>query len=309
MNDTTQQPTAAATEPTASVEDRAAAIIAGEPADSGAEAAAATAPAPNDVAQRAEERRARIQALREQERAKVDAKARFAAQDKIQRELEAARRETEDLRRQVSSRVDVEKLTEEQFFELAERAKVPPQKLGEFLRQRIESPELVARDAAMKALDPKMGAVERELAETRREIAALRAEREQERADAEERAAEGDLVSAVTPEAVPTTYRLLQKFGQDQMLIYARNVARGLPEGVGLQAVLDEMEHRLEQVAGAFNDPNQQSQARPHTARVAAAQAKTVSNSLAQERASVVQEQDWADLPYEERVARVKRSA
>jgi hypothetical protein len=82
------------------------------------------------------------------------------------------------------------------------------------------------------------------------------------------------------------------------------SAANTLHDGAGAQAVLDVIEENLSSLAAIYAAPPSNAPSKPNTPR-GAAKPNTVSNSLAQQRSAVVDPEDLADLPYEERVRRL----
>ncbi len=109
----------------------------------------------------------------------------------------------------------------------------------------------------------------------------------------------------------PFSARFLHNFGVNEFSKLAQSAAASVPPGAGWQAVLDTIEENLSSMAQIYALQNGSAQQRPQASppnRAAAKAPTTVSNSLAQERASVVDEQaDWGSLPFEERSARLFR--
>lgn len=245
------------------------------------------------------------------ERQHVDSRARLAEADRLQRELAVERQRAAELEKRATTYIDPSKLDAATFFQLAEQSKVPPAQLGEWLREAMANPERVAASSARKALDPELEAIRRENAEMRAELQTYIKQQSDARAQAEEAHYEHQLVSSIQPDVAPHAHTFLAKFGPEEFLKVARSAGRTLSEGAGAQALIDTIEEHLEQFASAFlpAQPVSKAPASPSQVRAAAKANTTVSNAMAQQRASVVDEDDFADLSYDERLARLKRIA
>lgn len=282
------------------------------PPDPPAAATSAASDDTDDAAAKARaERRARLDALNASERARVDRKAKFAEQDRIARELEAERQRARDLEQRMASLVDVEQLDEAKFFEVARRSKVTPDRLAEWIRESTANPEMVAAHVAKRELDPKVAALEAKLAAQEARFAQYLEQQQRAQAMAEERAVEARFVEGITSDAAPYSAKFIESFGAGEFLKVARSAGATLPEGAGSQALIDVIEEHLEQFARAYASAGEATPSKkPAPQKAAAAKAtNTVSNSLAQERASVVDEEDWSSLSFEDRVARLRGTA
>lgn len=332
MNEPTQQqtPTAAPTEapaPAESYEERVARVFgddadpSAQPADGSEATTAATPPdAPADSApdKAAEERRARLAQLEADERARVDAQARHREADQIRAKLAEAEKRAKEAEERAKQLVDPTSLNEEGFFEMARRLQVPPQKLGEFLREQMTNPELVAARAATREIDPKLSALEKQVAEQNALIQRFIAEQQSSSVQREEMQAAQEFGAYVAANEVvaPRAAAFLREFGGKEFYQLALSAAAKLPEGAGAQAVLDRVEEdivaneeRAQRLARVYALQGATQQRQAPTPNPAAAKAMTtVSNTLAQQRASVVDEDaEWASLPFEERSARLFR--
>jgi hypothetical protein len=258
-------------------------------------------------AKRAEERRARLAEMQARLRRQVDDRPARPTEDYVAKLAEAQKR-LDEMQAAQSKFVDPSKLDEAGFFDLAKRLQVSPQKLGEFLREATLHPEVVAAQAAQKALDPRIAAAEERAAKAEQMVQQFIAEQHAREAQAREAAVMNQFVQSITPEEAPHAATFLQAFGPQEFLRVVESAASELPEGAGRQALVDVLEENLERLARAFVPPSSAKQTTP-TPIHAAAKATTVSNTLAQTRASVVEDDDWASLPFEERLARMKASA
>lgn len=293
---------------------------AADPAPPDASAAVGSPAASEDAQTKARaERQARLDALKAQERDKVDAKAKLAEADRLARELEAERKTRAELEARAQSLVDVSKLDPAAFFDLAKRANVDPKTLGEWIKDAIANPERIATQAAAQAMDPKLSALQKQIEEQAKLIAQMNAEREQERMTVQQHHMTEQFIGFVgqCAEQSPLAAAMLAQNGREEFLKIADMVGQQLPRGAGPQALLDGIENFLDGDGRAYAQklasmyglvqatPSNGTSTPPKTA-AAKATTKTVSNSLAQERASVVAETEWARLPFEERLARLK---
>lgn len=278
------------------------------PADAASPAASAE---PDAAAKARQERRAQLERLRAEERAKVDSMSAIRERDELKRQLQEERERA----KAYATHIDPTKLTKEQFFELA--AKNPdlsPQELGEWLRERMANPEAAAAQAAKRAVDPELAQLKKLVEEQKAQIDSFLSAQQQSHAEAAERQA-AEQFNAFTVEnssVAPASARFLEKFGPQEYYKLAQRAAQVVPPYAGPQAILDEIEEHLTQLGAIYSAPSagqQQRRQAPLTTPSAAAQAPThVTNSLAQQRSSVVDEDnDWASLPFEERSARLFR--
>lgn len=284
-------------------------------------AKAPLSPAPSgDAETRAAERRARLEALSAKTRESVDRKAQQAASEKMARDLEAYQRRAEEAERQAASRVDVSQLDEAAFFALAEKRGIAPQKLGEWIRTAMTNPEKVAEAAALQATqrtyDPKFDAIQRENAALKARLDAFEASQAKQASAAEEERQTKAFLGMVaqSSERAPLAAKLLAS-DPDEFMQMASIAAPRVP-GMGPEALLDAVEELLDgegrKVAQTYAtlygiSPSQNPAPTTPTTR-GAAKPNTVSNSLAQERASLVDDDDFARLPIEERAARLIKS-
>lgn len=266
-------------------------------------------PSPAVSADAAEERRARLAALKERERASVDAKQRQHEADQIRARLEEAERRARENEEKLRSRIAPEELDEAKFFELAEQLKVPPTKLADWLRERMANPEAAAAQAARAVVDPKVSALEKKLAEQEQVIQRFLADQQRQRAEAEEQAAAQEFFEFTAQNATSAPYASsFLKTRPQEFYKLALSAARRLPEGAGAQAILDQVEEDLTLLAPIFGSQPSNAKHNPPPSPAAAKAITTVSNALAQERASVVDDSvDLASLSFEDRLERVKR--
>lgn len=273
------------------------------------EATVASPVASEDEATKA--RRERLAKLTADEARSVDAKAQKKEQDELRQRLERAEKRAEEAERMAAQRIDITNLTESQFFEHAAKAKVTPQRLGEWLREQTQNPELAASRAAEAAVTPKLTEIEKRIAEKEARLDQFLAQQAQQAADAEEAQAFQSFASFTASNAVTAPYsaNFLNQAGADQFRKVATSIAATLPPNAGPQALLDKLEENFAQLARIYAPSG--ATAKPSTPQPNHGAAKpmtTVSNTLAQTRASVVDEDaEWASLPFEERSARLFR--
>lgn len=273
--------------------------------------AQATETAPD---QRAQERRARLEAAKARNRERVDAQQRRSGYDKVAAELERERQERAALEARARSMVDPTALDEAKFLELAEKSKVSPEKLAEFLRMRLEHPERFAAEFAQRAIDPKLSEQEQKLQALQARIDAFeQAQQQQAQAAEQARQTHAFLESVAGSDSLASQY--LKAEGADQFLRIAERAATMLPDHATQSDLFDQIEELLETDGRAVyqqlhaiygprgpsngtHTPPNQAPAKPLT---------TVTNQIAQERSSVVTEGEFWRLPFEERLAAAKR--
>lgn len=295
-------------------EDRAAAAF----SESAADPASPLAPADGSAADSGEaakraERRKELDAVLSKERERVDYQAKLRAAEQAQQRAEAAERRAAELESQLTGRVDPTTLDAPGFFALAKRMQVTPAELGKWLRDQEANPELIAQHVAQKTIDPKVSALEKRLADQDAIIARITGDLQQEKqvAQAMER---GSAMLHFTERAAaqaPHSSAFLKSFGPEEFLKLANSASPTVPSGPGWeQHVLDSVEDMLTHLGKIYGQPQaaapQQRQAPTPPHPGAAKPMSTVSNTLAQGRASVVSDDtDWAALPFEERARRV----
>ncbi len=295
-----------------SVEERAADIFGDAsapqaPAEGSAPSASApVAPEPDEAARARAARRAAIAEATKKERERVDTATAMRERDELRARLKAA-----EERAQVSAtHIDPSKLTKEQFFGLAERTGLTPQELGEWLREQYANPEAAAKAAAVSAVDPKLSALEKKLAEQQAVIDQFMQRQQQTAEQAAEQAAAAELYAftKANAETSPLSAKWLEAHGEEEFLTIALSAAQSVPAHAGPQAILDEIEERLQALVSPYiTASTQRTQATPPSLHQAPAKAPTnVSNTLAQQRSSVVDEAaDLARLSVEERASRI----
>lgn len=275
---------------------------------------------PADADTQRAERKARLEKLQAEERGRVDAKSRLAAGDVAKRERDEAIKRADAAEALAKARIDPSSLDEAGFFRLAQQLKIPPQKLGEFIRDSTLNPETIAARAAQAAVDPKIAAIEERQAKLDADVKAWREQQEGAAENAKVDAAKSEWFGYVKTNATaaPLSAKLLEQHGGDEFWAIANAAGASLSPGAGQQALLDAVEHyldtegrqravKLAELYGltAGGAPSKETQHSP--SKSAAAKATTVSNTNAQERASVVSDDDWAKLPFKERLARLSK--
>lgn len=278
--------------------------------------------ADSDSEKRRAERKARLDAVAAQNRESVERKERQAAQERIQREHAEAVARAEAAEKRAAGLVDISALDEASFLRLAEQKGIDGAKLGAWMRDAMTNPERVAEAAALKATqaeyDPKLSAIQAENAALKARLDAFEAQQAASRQAAEDAHHTNLFLGHVekSAERAPLAVKLLAH-DRDEFIEIANIAASRIPAGAGAEALMDKIEDILDsdvravsqKYAAIYGSPAATPQAPSRaSAPTAAAKANTVSNSLAQERASVVEEEDWAKLPLAERVRRLSRS-
>lgn len=263
-------------------------------------------------------RAARLAALREKDRERVDHKQRQAEQDKLTRRAADLERRATDAEAMASKRVDLDSLDEGAFLALAETKGISGDRLASWIREATNNPEKTAQAAALKATtstyDPKFAALEQKLAEQQKTIDSYIAAQQQQQVSASDERSLQHFTSYVTEskDAAPLASRLLEH-DRDEFLAMADVAGHSVPEGAGPEALLDAIEDLLDGSArSVFTKyaPLFSPQGTPSTAKAsppprAAAKANTITNSLAAGRTSVVEEEDFASLDLDERARRI----
>lgn len=251
-----------------------------------------------------EGRAARIAKLKEKERADAAARSGQRRQDPPPQQESAG--EVARLRAELSKAQAI--LTDKNaFFEHARQ--FDPNDLVEVIRAEIQDPSRAAAERAKRTISPEIAELRAQLEQQRAEFAAMVGAQQEHARNAAERAAESAVIGAVRASATtaPHTARFLEKFGDGEFLKLANAAADHVPPGAGEQALLDVLETHLEQLAGFASAPSPaqaSTQATSKPTSPAAAKAKTLSNSLASGRSSVVAEDDEYISDYDERVRR-----
>lgn len=285
------------------VDERLAALKADDqPAE--AEAKPEQPPQVDEVSKAREERAARLKALQERER---EAHAKRLA--KKQQEQQRAPEPDPKLQQRMAELESFEKALadEDAFLSLAEQRGIKPEKLGAWIRDRLQNPERIAAETAKKALSPVEERMKAEISELRQQLLQLSQAREMESMQAAEMQAGRMLLERTgnTQRVAPLAHAYLQRHGEEAYLQFARSVASSLPEGSGLEAIHDSIEATLESLQ--LGTPSAPSQPKPTTSAPARATTNTVTNSLASKQtARVDDETAFALLPLEERMRILK---
>lgn len=266
--------------------------------------APAAAAEPDEAAKARAARRQALQQAQTRERERVDAATAARERDELRARLKAA----EDRAAAAERRVDVDALDEDGLLGLLERSKrVSPQRIGERLRELIANPELQAVHAARTVVDPALADLKQQNELLRQEIESIKTQSQQEReAAADARAAQEFLDFTQTNAGqAPHSAFFLSEYGVDEYLKIAARAAEEVPAHVSdrHQAILDEVEDVLVRLAKLGTASQQRPVANTPPSNLAPAKAPTnVSNTLAQQRSSVVDETaDFARLSVEER--------
>lgn len=280
---------------------------------------AAPAPQQPPAVDAAAERRARLAALHAKNRERVDAMRRNESAEKLARELEETRKRAEELEARTKTYVDPASLDEARFLALAEQSKVSPDALAAFIQSRAQNPERFAAEATQRALDPKLTAAEKRVAELEAMVTSYIQKQEQREQQAAQQRETQEFMHAVSQtDGVAAKY--LAAEGPGAFLQIAERAASLLPPGASPQDLYDQIEDLLETDGRAIYEslasiygPNGSSTAMqppPNRATAPANTARapnTVTNQIAQERSSVVNEGEFWQLPFEERLAYLKK--
>lgn len=275
--------------------------------------------ASDDPAKRAEERRQRLEAFKARERAHVEEKQRQTAHERMQADLAAAQKRAEEAERAAQSRLD-RALLKDPIAVLAEleREGVPADAVANAIRERLTNPAIEATRSAREALSPELVAMKKHAEALEQRLAAFEAMHAEQQSRVEEERQTNQFLGLVKQHAerAPLAARLLET-DREEFLQIAQIAAERVP-GMGWEALLDAVEDAIDtEVRGIatkygalFGAPQPSRPTAPTPPPRAAAKANTVTNSLASGRTAIVdEERDWAELPFEERLARLSRSA
>lgn len=279
---------------------------AASPADSGDPTAAA----------RAAERRQRLDDLRNRERERVDRKAQQTQADRLAQELAQAQRRAEEAEQAANARLDRGLLKDPaRLIRLLESEGVPPTQVADAIREAITNPAGGAAREVREAISPELAALRQQNEQLAQRLEAFERQQLEAQAAETERQQTSAFLGFVSQssERAPLSARLLEA-DPDEFLQIA-SIAAERVSGMGAEALLDQVEDMLDSDARKVAQTYarlygmQPSQApAPVQPPRAAAQANTVSNSLAQGRSAIVEDEDFAKLPLEERAARLIRS-
>ena len=273
---------------------------------------AAPAGAPPQADQAAAARRERLAAIHAKNRARVDEKHRQAEGDKAARELERVRQELESTKAQGAQLIDPTKLDEAAFLALADRSRVDPQKLAEWMRLRMHAPEHVAErtaeTAARRAVDPELASVRAELAEAKRAIQTFAESQRQAAEQAAEQQAAREFCSLAKEQAAtaPLAAAFLNQQGE-QAFYELATAAAGMVPGADWSGILDQCEELLSNIAPVFGAPHASapSPGKQPTHLASAPAPTTVTNALAGARTALSADEDWSKLSLDERARRI----
>ena len=268
------------------------------------------------------ERQERLQQLKMRDRERVDHKQRQAEGDKLTRRAADLERRAAEAEALAAKRIDAESLDEASFLALAEKRGISGDRLAAWIRDAVTNPEKVAQAAALKAMqgasDPKFAALEAKLAAQEAQIQNFLAAQQEQHANSEAAQNLSHFRSYVEESAprAPLAAQLLSR-NADEFMRMADMAGESVPRGAGREALLDAVEDLLD--GGARGIVEQYAElygySKPTTSTGkalppsrATASAKTVSNSLAAGRTSVVEEEDWSSLDLDERARRLAKS-
>jgi len=248
-------------------------------------------------------RRARLAELREREAQAAEARQREAALRKREEEFEQYKRRAEQAEARASQLLDLDGMTLDQFFEVCAQRGWGPQEIAERVRMAQEDPSSVARETAKKTVSSEVEALRAMVAEQAARIDQLQGHAQSAQYQAAEQAAAQELYQTVrAAKDAPLSAAFLEAKGEDRFYKLAISTAARLPDGAGMQAVLDAVEEELADYAPVYSS-TQPSAPKPS----ATAPADTIHNHQASERSAVHEETDWADLSAEERAAWFKQ--
>lgn len=285
-------------------------VVAGAP-----EAPDASEPAvgaQDDAAKRAADRLARIQKVREADRAaKAERQRREAA-----RARDAERSgEVEGLRKKLQELEPLSSVfsSEETLLAEAERRGMTAEKLVSWMRTRLTDPAAVAQQHAKTEADK----IREELAAERKAREELQARLEaekmtaQEQREAQERAQAFIQRTEASEKDYPLSARLLKRHGKHGLVNFASKfIVPLLPEDYTVDQLHDLTEQFLDEVqlaAGPDAPGAVQSAAAANTRKNVAGKAtSTLSNAVASERTAVVEEVPLHKLPRDERIKRLR---
>lgn len=266
--------------------------------------------------QRATDRRARLAQLQARERARVEEHANARTATELRQRLEAAERRATEAETAMQARIERAALRDPMAaLQILESEGLPADKLADAIRMRFTDPEMAATHAAKRAVDPEIAALKQVIAERDAQLQDFLArQQERERAEHEQRETQAFLHGVAQSGGLSA--RFLEAEGPEPFLNIARKAAAMLPDHAGPQALHDQIEELLEtrgraiaqQLANIYGLIPSNGQPSPPKAAAAKAPPTTVTNQIAQERASVVTESELWRLPYDERVAYLRKS-
>lgn len=259
--------------------------------------------------QKREARKKRLEELAAKDREAVDRKERQAAAEKAQRELERMAKELAEAKAQNDGKFDPKKLDAPTFFKIAEDAGLDPAAIGKWLSEATQNPAKLAEENAKKAIDPELKALREQVEALKSELNGDRSTRQKAAQEAQELQSANEFIAHTAKNAsdAPLSAAFLNQHGPEEFYRLALGASQRIPEGAGWTALLDRIEDDLSSLAPLFAQSGQPSRdAAPPQPR-AAAKANGLTNSLAAQRASVVDGEDWSSLSLDERAARLIR--
>ncbi len=284
----------------------------GESRPAGAPPAVAS-PADSDAEARRIERQKRLQAFTQQERQAVDRKEHLARAEKEAARAQAAEERIAALTGSTFDRAVLKDPLK--VMRLMEAEGISADKVAEAIRESLSNPDIMAGRAAREAVSPELAEARQLIARQNARLDAIEQERAQERQATNEQRYTEQFIGHVTANAqrAPLAARLLEH-DRAEFMQMAHIAVERIPNGAGADALLDAVEDMLDRdvravatkysaIYGQQPSPSPAKQPRP-----GAVQPRTVSNSLAQERGSLVDEDDLSKLPVEERARRLIRA-
>lgn len=202
------------------------------------------------------------------------------------------------------------------LLDLANENGVDPGRLAESIIKSRQDPAYEAARRARKEMDPTLAEIKRDLAEMRQAQHQLAAERQAFEMRQAEEQARTQLISSIDANETPLAHAMLQTYGQEKLLHLANKLAQSIPEGSGLQAVIDTLEGHLESLSANASKQELEFFSRlfglgstpPKSAQPKAVKApstgNTLSNSLASGRSSV---DENVELSQDERIKLMAR--
>ncbi len=273
---------------------------------------AVASPADSDAAARRAERRKRLDEVTARERQAVDHKERLAAVEK----QTARAKEAEDKLAAMTQGTFDRAVAKDPLamMKLMEDAGVDAGMVADAIQKSISDPSYAASRAAREAVSPEITELRTQLKAQNDQIAAL-LDRDAKTTAAQRRHQDEEAFAnhvGASAAQTPLSAALL-KHDRAEFLLMADMASDDLPEGAGPRALADALEDLLDtkvravanKYSAIYGSPSPTSQAMKP--RPGAVQPNTVSNSLVQERGSLVDEDDFAKLTVEERAKILSR--
>ena len=189
------------------------------------------------------------------------------------------------------------------------RMGLDPAAIGKWLSEATQNPAKLAEENAKKAIDPELKALREQVEALKSELNGDRSTRQKAAQEAQELQSANEFIAHTAKNAsdAPLSAAFLNQHGPEEFYRLALGASQRIPEGAGWTALLDRIEDDLSSLAPLFAQSGQPSRdAAPPQPR-AAAKANGLTNSLAAQRASVVDGEDWSSLSLDERAARLIR--